>query len=283
MPKPQISVIILTLNEELNLGPCLASCQPLTCDLFVVDSGSVDRTEEIARAAGAAFVYHPFDTQAGQLNWALANLPLTGEWILRLDADERLTQELGSELNVRLTRLDEDVTGLFIKRRVYFMGRWIRHGGYYPTWLMRVWRRGAAQCESRVMDEHMVLLTGKPDFLQCDIEEHNRKQLSLWIERQNGYSTREVMALLHKEVGHKVQPSLFGTPEARRRWLKYYAYLPFPPLIRPFLYFFWRYFFRLGFLDGKQGLIFHFLQGCWYRFLVDAKLYEFNISESDKA
>jgi glycosyltransferase involved in cell wall biosynthesis len=271
---PDLTTVVLTYNEEANLLDCLTSLQPLECELFVVDSGSTDRTVEIAEAAGAQVVYNPFESQAQQLGWALEHLPIKGEWVLRLDADERLTPELAQELRTELSALDQDISGLYVKRRVYFMGRWIRHGGYYPTWLLRVWKRGAARVEHRLMDEHMILLRGRAAFLKHDILEDNQKGLFHWVERHNRYSTREAQALLLGTKGQEIRPSLFGSPVEKRRWLRQHVYNRLPLFVRPFLYFAYRYFFRLGFLDGKQGLVFHFLQGCWYRFQVDAFILE---------
>ena len=269
-----ISVIILTYNEEPNLPFCLESVKLLDCEVFVLDSGSTDRTKEIATTAGAQVVVHKFETQAQQLNWGLENLPFQGKWILRLDADERVTPELAQELSSDLMGLSTEVTGLYLKRRVYFMGRWMRHGGYYPIWLMRVWRKGCAVSEMREMNEHMILLRGRAGFLRHDVVDENHKNLSSWVERQNKYSTRHAKTILQGPVEQEVSPSLFGTPEARRRWLLQNAYLRFPLFFRAFLFFIWRYFFRLGFLDGKEGLIFHFLHGCWHRFMTDAKIFE---------
>ena len=271
---PGLTTVVLTYNEELNLPGCLESLQALGCEVFAVDSGSTDRTVEIAETAGAQLVYHPFQSQAQQLNWALENLPLKEQWVLRLDADERLTPELTQELSATLPAADDEVSGFYVKRRVYFMGRWIRHGGYYPTWLLRVWRRGSAKVEDRLMDEHMVLLQGRAAFLKHDIVEQNQKGLYHWVERHNRYSTREAQAQLEGSTGAEISPSLFSTPEARRRWLRHRVYYRLPVLLRSFLYFIYRYFIRLGFLDGRQGLVFHFLQGFWYRFLVDAYILE---------
>jgi hypothetical protein len=161
-----------------------------------------------------------------------------------------------------------------VKRRVYFLGRWMRHGGYYPTWLLRVWRKGCARAEDRLMDEHMVLLEGRAGYLRADIIEQNQKGLSAWIERQNAYASREAMELVGDGRNDGIRPRLLGTPEARRRWLKEKIYLRFPPFFRAICYFGVRYILQRGFLDGREGLIFHFLQGCWYRFLVDAKVHE---------
>ena len=278
-----LAVVVLTYNEEANLPDCLRSLQPLECEVFVVDSGSTDRTVGIAEDAGAQVLTHPFESQAQQLNWALEHIPMDGQWVLRLDADERLTPELAQELAAELPALDRDISGLYVKRRVYFMGRWIRHGGYYPTWLMRVWRRGAATVEDRLMDEHMVLLRGRAEFLKHDIREDNQNGLFRWVDKHNRYSTREARSMSIETEGQEVIPSPFGTPESRRRWLHRRVYNRLPLFVRPFLYFAYRYFLRLGFLDGKQGLVFHFLQGCWYRFQVDAFILESRLRARERS
>src|SRR5262249_47556631 len=142
-----LNVIILTHQEELNLPHALRSLTGLGCEIFVVDSGSTDRTVEIAKAAGARIVTHPFESQSRQLNWAIDTLALAAPWTLRLDADERLTEDLVAEIGRVVTSPPSDIAGYLIKRRVYFWGRWIRFGGYYPTWLLRLWRTGMARSE----------------------------------------------------------------------------------------------------------------------------------------
>lgn len=271
-----LSVIILTKNEEVNLLNCLDSLQKLDVEILIVDSGSTDQTVAIAQQAGCQISEHPFENQAKQLNWALENMPITTPWIMRLDADERLMPELAEELKLVLPQTPPDVTGYQVKRRVFFMGRWIRHGGYYPTWLLRIWRTGVGTCEQRWMDEHMVLLQGKIANLQHDIIDENKKGLSFWIDKHNRYADREVKALLNKNIDQDnsiLKQSQLSQP-SRRRWIKNNLYGRSPLFLRAFLYFLMRYTIGLGFLDGKEGLIFHFLQGCWYRFLVDAKVYE---------
>lgn len=273
-----ISVIILTYNEEKNIGDCLKSVHAWAEDIFIVDSFSTDGTLDIARKYTKKIYQHPFETQAKQFNWALENLPLKSDWVFRLDADERVTQELDQELHQVLSKISSDITGFYIKRRVYFMGRWIKHGGYYPIWLLRIWRQYKAKVEERFMDEHVVLFEGKARRLNNDIEEKNKNDLHWWIGKHNNYATREAKDMLNIEqrtyVGDNVNPTLFGSQEKRKRWLKENLYSRAPLFLRSFLYFICRYIFRLGFLDGKTGLIFHFLQGFWYRFLVDAKIYE---------
>jgi glycosyltransferase involved in cell wall biosynthesis len=273
MDRPILSVIILTLDEEANLPVALSSLRGLDAEIFVIDSGSSDCTLEIARAAGCHVIEHPFESHAQQLNWCLHRLPITTPWVMRLDADERLTPELAQELSARLPELPEDATGLLVKRRVYFWGRWIRHGGYYPTWLLRIWRNGRARCEQRWMDEHMVVKCGRTLRLDHDIIDENHKGLTFWTDKHNRYADREVKDLLGLRDCSRTAIELDDQPGGRR-WLKENFYSRTPLFWRAFAYWFYRYALRLGFLDGRPGLVFHFLQAFWYRFLVDAKLVE---------
>ncbi|MBU1041672.1 MAG: glycosyltransferase family 2 protein [Proteobacteria bacterium] len=270
--QPLLSVVILTHNEAANLPVCLKSLAGLGAAIFVVDSGSTDDTVEIARQAGCAVLEHPFENYARQLNWALDSLPLDTPFVMRLDADESLTPELAQELATRLPTLPDQIGGLMLKRRVYFWGRFIRHGGYYPTWLLRIWRRGQARCEERWMDEHMVLVSGELGRLQHDIIDENHKGLSFWTDKHNRYADREVLDML--ALARPGAEDIPAGQAGRRRWAKVNLYAKSPPFLRALLYFLYRYVARLGFLDGVPGLVFHFLQGFWYRFLVDAKLYE---------
>lgn len=267
-----LSIVILTKDEEANLPFALESISGLDADIYVVDSGSADRTAALAEAAGCTVIPHEFTTHSQQVNWALDNLPLKTDWVMRLDADERLTPELAAELRDTLPQLSADVTGLMVKRRVYFWGRWIRHGGYYPIWLLRVWRRGAARCENREMDEHMLITHGRIANLEHDLIDENRKGVGFWIDKHNRYADREVTAL-RAAVG-KTDASRAGEPVARKRFLKDRLYGRSPRFLRAFLYWAFRYFVQLGFLDGRPGFVFHFLQGFWYRLIVDAKLDE---------
>ena len=271
-----LSVIILTYNEEANLPICLASLKALDADIFIVDSGSKDKTVEIALDAGCHVVEHPFENQAQQLNWALENLAIATPWIMRLDADERLTPELVQELKQTLPLTPETITGYQVKRRVFFMGRWIRHGGYYPTWLLRIWRADVGTCEQRWMDEHIVLSEGDIANLQYDIIDENNKGLNFWVDKHNRYANREVkdiLALTSQQEDNLLEQNQISQA-SQRRWVKKNLYSKSPMFLRAFIYFLLRYTVGLGFLAGMEGLIFHFLQGFWYRFLVDAKIYE---------
>lgn len=269
-----LSAIILTYNEELHLGECLGSLKDFADQIFVVDSYSTDRTVEIATNYGAEVIQHPFENQAQQFNWALYTLQIKNDWILRLDADEYVTEALKLEIAQVLPAVPQDISGFFIKRRVYFMNRFIKHGGYYPTWLLRLFRKSAGRSEHRGMDEHIVLLRGHAVKLKNDFVHDNKRDLTDWTNKHNQYSTREVADVLDLEQGNRGARVRLGGQPARKRWFKEHVYLQLPLFVRPALYFFYRYVVRLGFLDGKEGLIFHFLQGFWYRFLVDAKIYE---------
>ena len=257
--KIPLSVIILTFNEEIHIERLLKNIGDWADEILIVDSFSTDKTLEIAKKYGVKIFQHKFENQAQQFNWALDNLDIKNKWILRLDADEYLTEELKNEIAEKLKSISADINGFYMKRRVYFMGRWIKRGGYYPTWFLRLFRKGKGRSEQREMDEHIILLEGKTGYLKNDFVDDNKKPLADWIAKHNNYSSREAEDVLRKN---------YGAGKKRNFYYK------FPKFLRVFLYFIYRYFFRLGFLDGKEGLIFHFLHAFWYRFLIDAKIYE---------
>lgn len=272
-----ISVIILTHNEEKHIGRCIASLLPFTRQIFIVDSFSTDQTVEIARAMGAVVVQNTWVNYATQFNYGIRHVPFQSTWLMRMDADEYVMPELAAEIQNRLATLPAEISGVYVKRRVMFMNRWMRHGDYYPIWLLRLWRSGQGICEETWMDEHIKLSAGYPIRFEHDIVDHNLNNLTWWTQKHNLYAIREVIDILNIRFNFdqsiRVEPKLFGTQEQRKRYLKL-RYASLPLFTRPFLYFLYRYFVRLGFLDGRPGLMWHFLQGLWYRFLVDAKLYE---------
>lgn len=269
-----VSVVILTLNEAVNLPQCLTSLAGLDCEVFIVDSGSTDRTVEIARSFGASVVTHPFENYGAQRNWALENLNLRTPWVLHLDADERLSSALRDSIAQALAD-PQDNEGFLVGKSVIFMGRQIRHGGLFPSYHLRLFRIGKGRCEDRLYDQHF-MVEGKVGTLRGELFDVIASDLTSWIARHNRWSDLEVREVLNQSgsQGATVEPRLEGTPIERRRWLRNSFYYRMPLFLRAFLYFIWRYFIRLGFLDGREGLIFHFLHGCWYRFVVDAKLYE---------
>lgn len=280
-----LTLIVLTYNEEVHLPHCLESVEGLADSVFVVDSGSEDETRKVAERHGARVFEHPFENQAQQLNWALDHLPLETEWVLRLDADEYLLPELRDEMMDILPRAPRDVAGFYMKRRVVFQGRWIRYGGYYPTWLLRVFRRGRARSELLEMDEHVVVTEGETRRLDGDFVDHNRKGLAFWTRKHESFAGREARVLYRRKTKRSEfggeRGRLAGSPPQRTRWLKENVYLRLPLFLRALLYFLYRYVFRLGFLDGREGLVFHVLQAFWYRFYVDARLLEMMRSGSE--
>jgi glycosyltransferase involved in cell wall biosynthesis len=281
--QPRVSVIVLAYNEEANLPDCLASLKYLDCEVLVVDSGSTDATREIARQAGAAIFEHPFETYGAQRNWAQGHLPLAADWVLHIDSDERLTPELVAEINGVLLNLPPDVDGFLFRKRTFFMGRWIRHGGHYPSYHLRLFRKDRGGCEERLYDQHYVV-SGKVRKLEHDYVDVLTSDLSVWSARHVRWAELEAREIAEGyDPEGRVKASPFGNPIARRRWLREGLYWKLPLFLRAFLYWFYRYFLRLGFLDGKEGMIFHFLQGFWFRFLIDAKLVEMKKRAAERA
>ncbi len=272
-----ISVIILTFNEEKHIARCIKSLSTFTDKIFIVDSGSTDKTVEIARSLGAEVSVNQWVNYATQFNFGIENNPFKTKWLMRMDSDEYVLPELSDEINQKLFLIPEDVSGMYIKRRVIFFEKWIKHGAFYPMWLMRIWRNGHGICEESWMDEHIKLFQGNVIHLEKDLVDHNLNNITWWTQKHNLYSIREVIDILNMKYNFRnfvaVEPKLFGTQEERKRYLKV-KYASFPLFTRPIFYFFYRYFIRLGFIDGKQGLMWHFLQGFWYRFLIDVKIFE---------
>lgn len=265
------AVILLSFNSEDTLGATLARARMVSDEIFVVDSGSRDGTLDIARQAGAAVVEHEFEHYGAQRNWAIDNLPVTRPWQLHLDADEVMDDELVAA--IRALPDDPPHSGYFLPRYVRFLGRVLRHGGMSPTWHLRLFRNGAGRCEERKYDQHFLLLNGTSGQLAGAIIDDNRMSLSEWTARHNRWADNEVAEQHSDASAGRVQPDARGNPVERKRYLRE-RYNRLPLFFRPFALFFYRYFIRLGFLDGTQGLIFWVLQTFWFRFLVDAKIWE---------
>lgn len=273
MHEPLLSVIVLTKDEEANLPALLASLGELRCRVFVVDSGSADRTVEIAEAAGCEVVAHPFENYAAQRNWAFDHLSITTPWVLCLDADERLTPGLRDEIAGVVAADEPGFDGYMLRKQTWFMGRWLKHGGQYPSWHLRLARTGNIRCEDRLYDQHYVV-DGTVGRLENDYIDILTDSLTSWTERHNRWATLEAAELLSEEDRVQVQPRWSGSPIERKRFLRMKVYRAFPLFVRPFLLFLFDYIIRGGFLDGRPGLVFHVLQRFWFRFLVDAKIYE---------
>jgi len=276
----KLSIILLTFNEEQNIGACLDSLLDVDAPVFVVDSFSSDRTLEILAARQVKYRQHVFENYAQQRNWAQHNTPFDTEWVLHLDAGERLTPEFANWLK---NDFDPDTpeNGFLFSRRTYFMNRWIRYGGHYPNFHLRLFRRAKGWCEAKAYDQHFVC-EGAVHQIPAGIDfiDHVAHSLSEFTASHNGWALAEAQERAAAfGITGEVRARFMGTAIERRRWMKTRLFDRSPLFLRAFLYFFYRYIIRLGFLDGVPGLVFHFLQACWFRFLVDAMLYEIRMQK----
>ena len=273
--KSRIAVIILTYNEEKNIVDCLESIKDFANEIFIVDSGSTDQTLEILSKYPVQVFQNPFDNYSQQRNWALKNLPVTTDWVINLDADQRLTEEFKTELHQHLINGKlANINGFLASRKTMFMGKWIKYGGHYPTYHAMTFRLGKGMCEQKLYDQHY-LVEGETIKLKGDVIDLITESLSTFTLRHDKWSTLESIQQFSEanSTTQTVSGKLKGNSMQRRRYFKN-LYERLPLFVRPMLYFLVRYFFRLGFLDGTRGLIFHFLQCFWFRFLIDAKIYE---------
>lgn len=261
-----LCAIVLTYNEEKHIRRCLTRALDFCRDIYVVDSYSTDRTPEICRQFSRVhLVQHSWPgNQALQFNWALGHLPLKTDWILRLDADEYLLPGEGERLLNAIQELPGDVNGLMLLRLRYFLGRHIRYGGTDKIPLLRAFRRGTANCEYRGMDEHIVLKQGRAYLSDILFADNNRESLDFWMSKHIHYAHREADTLIHDTAS---TAHLHRQLSNKRKIKALYARLPL--FWRAAGLFFYRYILRLGFLDGREGFLWHFLQGWWYRSIAD--------------
>jgi glycosyltransferase involved in cell wall biosynthesis len=278
--KPSLTVVLLTFNEERHLARALESIAEITDAIVIVDSGSTDDTLSIAATYGARTEYRAFVNQADQFQWALDHCGIDTDWVMRLDADEVIEPDLAEKLCATLPTLDINVTGINLLRKHIFMGRFIRHGGRYPLVMLRVWRRGKARIEQRWMDEHMMIDRGRTITLRGGFADINLNDLTFFTAKHNAYATREAIEVLSSRYGlraddHGLSAKTASRQASLKRSIKERIYNHLPLGVGPLGYFLWRYLIQLGILDGGPGLIYHFLQGFWYRFLVDAKVREY--------
>ena len=267
-----LAVVILTYNEELNLPGALESVCDWANQVFIVDSFSTDRTVEIAKAHSAGVYQHPFEHWATQRNWALDNLPIQTPWVLFLDADERVTAELAHEMAEMLPQAPPEVAGFYVNRRFFFMNRWLKRGGYSPNWVLRLVRPE----ETRVIpagDREYFQVSGIVRRLKGHLIHEDQRGLDFWIAKHNRIS--EMAA--HKLASSASHTGKDGSGELEGRWrvwIRDHIVDKLPLLLQPFIFFVYRYFLRLGILDGKEGLVYYFLHDFWYPFLVAAKTME---------
>ena len=275
-----ITAIILTKNEELNIRRCIESITGLADRIVVVDSGSTDKTIEIARELGAEIYQHePFEHYARQFNWALDHVNIKTRWIYRIDADEVVTPELKTEIiKACQDHQDDDVNGLVMRFKVCFLGRFLVHGGIYPFYNLTIFKNGLGRYEDRAMGEHVVLSKGRTIDLQNDCLHYDYKDLTTWINKHNWYATREVNDYFETLANRQAVTSLYHEAQKTKK-LRDGFYYKLPKFLRAKLYYWYRYYFKLGFLDGQAGKVHAFLQAYWYRFLIDAKIMEQEITE----
>ncbi|MCD8304103.1 MAG: glycosyltransferase family 2 protein [Prevotellaceae bacterium] len=278
MQRLDISAIILTFNEERHIRRCLRNISDFAETIYVVDSFSTDRTLEIARQFdNVVILQNKWVNYATQFNWALQNAPVKTTWVLRLDADEYLTPELKLEIEERLPTLPEKYSGVVFTRRRVFLGRTIRRG-MPQVKLLRLFRYGMGICEVRMMDEHIQLTEGEAIEFEHEFADDNLYNLSLWAQKHIGYAIREAVDMLDIELNltgaAETDEDKRISAQASRKRMRKHQYVKQPLFWRAFGYFLYRYFIRLGFTEGKEGFLWHFLQGWWYRTLVDAKIYE---------
>ena len=279
-----VSVLVLTLNEEVNIAHCLESVR-WAGEVFVLDCLSTDRTVEIANSLGAKVYSRAFEGYAAQRNWALNTLPFSYNWVLVLDADERMPAPLTEEVYAVISDAQNDNVGFYLHPRLFFMGRWLKHGGLYPSWILRLFKRGAGRFDNRPMNER-VILTGKHGYLQNPFDHKDQRSLSEWIARHNRYADLEAEEYLQETSGSgypdAIPARFWASQPERKRWIKLHIWNRLPLLIRPFLFFFRSYVLRAGFLDGKPGFVYHVLWSFWYPFLVSAKIMEKSKNNKEK-
>ncbi|MCZ2134036.1 MAG: glycosyltransferase family 2 protein [Burkholderiales bacterium] len=269
-----ISAVVLCHNEAVNIRHCLESVAPWM-DVFVVDSGSTDGTQEVVRGYTPHLFEHPYSSHAAQWAWALDHLPITTDWVLALDADFVLTPALRAEIEGKLASIDAGVAGVYVRHRYVFGGGPIRFGGTKQFWL-RIIRRGRARPDQSDLVDFRFTVDGSVARFSGAVIEYNRHDddISVWTRKQDKFSLRlavEEELRRRRLLGWEGKPSLLGTPDERFMRLRD-LWLNSPLFVRPVLYFFYRYVLMLGLLDGRAGFLYHVLQGFWLRLMVDWKI-----------
>ena len=276
---PPYSFIIITYNEEQHLPRLLQSIDGLDAPVFILDSGSDDHTIVIAQQAGATILQHAFENHPKQWDFALKNFDIKTPWVICLDADQVVTPELKEKLAKFKNQEYQDVDGIYFNRKNFFKGSWIKHGGYYPFYLLKMIRFGVGYSDLNENMDHRFIVQGKTEIwkdghiLEENLKENN---ISFWIAKHNRYSdllAQEEVERMQKMRQQTLKPSLFGSPDERTAWLKQ-LWWQLPRYVRPLLYFTYRMIFQLGILEGRIGVIFHFLQAFWFRLIVDVKIDE---------
>ena len=281
MVESGITAIILTKDEERNIRNCITSIRDLADRIVVVDSGSTDHTVEIAKELGAEIYTHKFVHYAAQFNWALDNTDIRTKWVYRIDADEIVPDDLREEIRNECARhMEDSVNGFLMKHKLFFLGKYLKHGGTFPFIKMTVFKPEFGRFNDRAMGEHVILSEGTYITLKNDCLHHDFKDLTQFIEKHNSYASREVSDYLNEKS--EVKGAGLYAQAKRSRKIRGSLYYRLPMFLRAKLYYIYRYYIRMGFLDGRQGKIYAMLQAYMYRFIVDAKIFENEIRQSEK-
>lgn len=266
-----ITAIILTLNEEKNIDKCISSIKKLVKRIVVIDSGSNDDTVKIAKELGADVYYNKFINHSIQFNWGLDNSNIDTEWILRLDADEFFNEKINDEIEKKIEE-NKESSGFIVKFETFFLNKKLRFGGVYPFKKLILFKYGLGRVEDREMDERVILSLGSTSTIKTPAQHHDFKDIETFVKKHLWYAKKEVKSYslndsnnTNGDLGDK------GIKSTRKKRKIYYR---FPKFFRANLLFIYRYIFRLGFLDGRAGLVYHFLSTYFYRFLVDSYIYE---------
>lgn len=268
-----VSVVVLTYMEEVNIETCLRSVAGWSADIHVVDSGSTDSTLEIARRFAHHVHHHPYVDHASQIAHVIYDLPLKYQWLLLLDADNEVSAELRQSIDHMLGGPEEGMDGFYVVHRHVFRGQPVRG---LKRWWLRLVRHPNVEVDDSELVDWRLRLKGPTGFLRGHITEDNLKEndLDFWIDKVQKFASRMAVEEALRRAGRvkwNVRPRLLGNPDERMIWLKSRWY-SLPLFVRPFLYFGYRYVWKLGFLDGRTGFLFHFLQAFWFRLVVDVKL-----------
>lgn len=282
MESNSIGILILAYNEEIHLERCILNAKKLSPYIFVVDSFSTDQSISILESHAVPYLRHPFTTHAKQINIGIEQFPHSVNWLFRLDCDELISDSLIDEIKEAVSKSkDYSINGYFIQRKVNFLNGILQYGMINPIWLLRLWKKEDGQCNDLWMDEKIELVHPNTARLKGMLVDYNLNDLTWWTQKHNNYATREAYEILRQKYQ-------LHTPEVTKtqdRWIVKFKmfYNQLPIFVRPVILFFYAYIIKLGILDGKRGLIWNFLQVFWYRFLVDVKVFEFELKHQYNA
>jgi glycosyltransferase involved in cell wall biosynthesis len=275
-----ITALIITLNEEMHLERCINNIKDLVSDIVIIDSFSNDKTIQIAAKLNIKLIQNKFINHAQQFNFGLSQLSKDAKWVLKIDADEILTKELIAEIKEKLPKLDKDINGVYIKRRLFFQNKIIKYGRLSPVKLLRLFRFQKGFSDNRWVDEK-IIIEGKSSIFNEYMIDYNLKSINYWIQKHNQYSSNEALNFLLLKYNSFFDKTIkfkeYFNSTNQVNLIKRNIYLKLPLIIRAFVIFFFRYFFCLGFLNGKSGIIYYFLRFLWYPLLVDIKIIEVKI------